>query len=216
MWNPRRIGIDLDGVLIDHREHKRKLAGEYGIALENWQTNANVIRQHVPPEMLRALQTELYGPMTREAPPAAKALQHLSELKAEIFIMSARRVDTIRHAQDWLVKHRVYDVVPAERIFFCTDDEKRGYCERLGIDMFIDDKVNVLELLGAKTKRVLFDEDGVAKRINVEDRFTVATTWEEFMHMANGSPVPPTPLPLVTVGPAQPPAAEPKAERPQE
>ncbi len=187
MWNPRRIGIDLDGVIIDHREHKRLLAGEYGIALELWQTNSNVIRKHVPEEVLENLQGELYGAMTKKAPPVAGALELLPTLKAEVYIVSARRLDTIRYAQDWLIGNHVYDAVPAERIFFCgTDDEKRGYCDRLGIDLFLDDKISVLESLGAKTKRVLYDEDDIARQLNVEDRFNVAKTWDEFAVLANG------------------------------
>jgi 5'(3')-deoxyribonucleotidase len=197
MWNPRRIGIDLDGVLIDHREHKLKLAAEYGIALEGWQANANVIKLHVPLEHLRTLHSDLYGPMTLEAKPVVDALKRLAELKAEVYIVSARRAENIRFAQDWLVRHRVYDVVPAERIVFCaTDEEKKGYCERLNIDLFLDDKVSVLDSLGARTKRVLFDEDGVARRINAEDRYPVVKGWEQFVDMANGAPIVPMPLPL--------------------
>ncbi len=187
MWNPRRIGIDLDGVIIDHREHKRMLAEEYGFALEPWQTNSNIMRQHVPGEVFDTMQTDLYGSLTRKAPAVAGALQLLPSLKAEVYIVSSRRAGSIRHAQDWLLSHRVYDSVPAERIFFCgTDGEKRGYCDRLGIDLFLDDKISVLEGLGAKTKRVLFDEDGIARHLNAEERFTVAKTWDEFVVLANG------------------------------
>ena len=187
MWNPRRIGIDLDGVIIDHREHKQMLAGEYGIVLAPWQTNTNVIRKHVPEEVLENLQIDLFGSMTKKAPAVLGALEMLPTLKAEVYIVSSRRADTIRHAQDWLISHRVYDAVPAERIFFCgTDEEKRGYCDRLGIDLFLDDKISVLEGLGAKTKRVLFDEDEIARHLNVEDRFIIARTWDEFATLANG------------------------------
>jgi 5'(3')-deoxyribonucleotidase len=187
MWNPRRIGIDLDGVLIDHREHKQMLAGEYGVALEPWQTNSNVIRQHVPAELMPNMQSALYGPLTRTAPAVAGALERLRALKTETYIISARRVETIRHAQDWLINHHVYDSVPAERIFFCgNDDEKRGYCDRLGIDLFLDDKISVLEALGGITKRVLFDEDEIARHLNVEDRFTIAKNWDEFAAIVNG------------------------------
>ncbi|HSD11995.1 MAG TPA: hypothetical protein VLC10_00405 [Patescibacteria group bacterium] len=197
MRQPLRIGIDLDGVLIDHRGHKRRLAEEYGFALEPWQTNANVMRRYVPEDVYRSLQESLYTRLTREAPAVAGALENLPELKAELFVISARRADSIRFAQDWLVNHRIYDVVPAERIYFCgNDDEKRGYCDKLGIDMFLDDKVRVLEALGGRTKRVLFDEDDVAPLLQVEDRLHVAKTWEEFRELANGKPAGQTRLAL--------------------
>lgn len=186
MRHPLRIGIDLDGVLIDHRGHKRALAQEYGFALEPWQTNANVMHRYVPEEIYRPLKESLYSRLTREAPPIAGALQRLPEIKAEVYIVSARRADSIRFAQDWLVNHRIYDIVPAERIYFCgNDEEKRGYCDRLGIDMFLDDKVRVLEALSGRTKRVLFDEDEVAKLLQVEERLHVAKTWDEFRDLVN-------------------------------
>lgn len=182
-----RIGIDLDGVLIDHRENKRKLAGEHGFALEPWQANSNLLDRFVPANIHDAIREPLYGHLTPAAPPVAGALQGLAALRAEVFIISARRSHSVRYAQDWLLKHRIYDTVPAERIYFCGgDEEKRGYCERLGITMFLDDKVSVLDALPGKTKRVLFDEDGVADTLKVRERLQVAKDWEEFRTILQG------------------------------
>lgn len=182
-----RIGIDLDGVLIDHREHKLKLAAEYGVVLEPWQANTNVLGKFVKEEVLEAIQEPLYTTLTPTAPPVAGALEHLARIKTEIYIISARRSESVRYAQDWLLKHRVYDAVPAERIYFCGgDDEKRGYCDRLGLSLFLDDRVRVLELLPGKTKRVLYDEDEVAKYLQVEERMHVAKTWEDFRKLVSG------------------------------
>ena len=182
-----RIGIDLDGVLIDHRQHKRQLAGDQGFLLEPWQVNSNIMQQYMPQDVYESLQEPLYAHMTPDAPPVAGALEVLSKIKGEIYIISARRPHSVRSAQDWLVKHRVYDSVPAERIFFCgTGDEKRGYCERLGISVFLDDKISVLDALPGKTKRVLFDEDDVAKLLDVEGRLQVAKNWNEFHSYLKG------------------------------
>lgn len=188
MPRPYRIGIDLDGVLIDHREHKRKLAAEYGIALEPWQTNANVMGRFVPEEIYGAIQEPLYTRLTLDAPPVAGALEHLPALKAEIYIVSARRAESIRYAQNWLSSRRIYDFVPAERIHFCGgDEEKRGYCDRLAIDLFLDDKVRVLDALSGKIKRILFDEDDIAAALGVEERLHIAKTWAEFREMVNNT-----------------------------
>jgi len=176
-----RIGIDLDGVLIDHRDHKRQLAGEHGFELEPWQANSNVMDRHMPRDVYETLQEALYTRMTPLAPPVADALAVLPKIRAEMYIISARRPYSVRYAQEWLLKHRIYDSVPAERIFFCgTGDEKRGYCERLGISIFLDDKVSVLDALPGKTKRVLFDEDDIARQLDVHNRLQIATTWQEF------------------------------------
>lgn len=176
-----RIGIDLDGVLIDHRGHKQKLAGEYGFALEPWQANSNLLHRFVPDHVHEAIKDTLYASLTPDAPPVAGALEGLAALRSEVFIISARRPAAVRFAQDWLLKHRIYDTVPAERIYFCGgDEEKRGYCDRLGLSLFLDDKVSVLDALPGKTKRVLYDEDGVAETLKVQDRLLVAKDWGEF------------------------------------
>lgn len=185
--NLRRIGIDFDGVLVDHRPHKLRLALEGGDALESWQTNANVMKKYLPEDKYKTLQETIYGPLTREAPPVVGALANLALLAAEIYIVSSRRTQSIRFAQDWLVRHRVYDLIPAERIVFCgSDEEKRGYCERFAIDLFLDDKINVLDSLPARTGRVLFDEDGIADVLNLGDRVKSVKTWAEFIEHAEG------------------------------
>jgi 5'(3')-deoxyribonucleotidase len=129
----------------------------------------------------------VYGPMTLEAPQMSGAVAQLAEIRTEVYIISARRAHTIRFVQDWLSKHRVYDLIPAERIVFCgTDEEKRGYCERLGIDLFLDDKVSVLDTLPGRTARVLYDEDGMHEKLEIGDRLTIAKNWSEFRDIAVG------------------------------
>jgi len=187
MRQPKRVGIDLDGVLIDHRPHKLRLAQEHGVSLAPWQANSNIIRTFFEPEQYAALKDSIYGSLTREAPPVAGCIEALRAIKSHLYIVSARRSQSIRFAQDWLVKHRIYDIIPAERIVFCgSDDEKRGYCDRFALDMFLDDKVNVLDSLPGRTGRVLFDEDGVHSFLQLGDRLRAVKSWEEFRDHVDG------------------------------
>ena len=180
-----RIGIDFDGVLVDHREHKRRLAAAEGYTLERWQTNTNVISRFLPPDVYKDLKENLYTHMTPDAPPVEGALETLAELDGELYIVSARAPDSVRYAQQWFLKHRVYDLVPAERIFFCNGNtEKRGYCERLGISMFLDDKLEVLDALPRATTKVLFDADDVARDLSLDERMHVVPNWREFRRLA--------------------------------
>lgn len=177
-----RIGVDLDDVLIDHRPHKIRLAATAGVTIEPWQANSNLIKRYVPEDIYRLLQLELYGLLTPEAPPVEGALERLAAMEGiEPFLVSARRPESIRYAQEWMIKHRLYDLIPAERMFFCgSDGEKKGYCERFGVSVFLDDKVNVLDLLPANTMRVLFDQDGIAEELDIGERFTVIGSWNDF------------------------------------
>lgn len=186
MQKYQKIGIDLDGVLIDHREHKRELAKQRGISLEWWQTNTNVMGRFIPEALYSNLRNELYGTWTLSAPPVEGALAHLAAIKSDIFLISARNADAIRFAQEWLLRHRIYDLIRAERIFFCqTGDDKRGYCERLGLDFFLDDRKKVLDALSSSMTRVLFDTDGIAGMLEVGPEIKVAANWREAFMLMN-------------------------------
>lgn len=184
---PVRIGLDLDGVIIDHHDSKCRLAADFGLALEPWQTNTNVIKEFMPLEAYRALQDRLYTSLTPTAPPVRRALETLAALPAEFYIVSARTPVSIRFAQDWLGQHRLYDLIPAERVFFCgTAEDKRVYCERLGLHAFMDDKLSVLQLLPRHVHRILFDEDKIHERLNLGEAVHVAETWDDFRAMISG------------------------------
>jgi uncharacterized HAD superfamily protein len=187
MRKPTRVGLDLDGVIIDHTANKLKLAKGYGYALEPWQANTNVMKRFMERDHYESLQGELYTIMTLEAPPVAGCLERLPELagSSEIYIVSARSSDSVRHAQAWLMKHRLFDLIPAERIFFCNDSkDKRGICDRLLVDVFLDDKLSVLASLPEKVKRVLFDPDDVARMLEMDSGIGVVSAWAEFCGMA--------------------------------
>jgi hypothetical protein len=176
-----RIGLDLDGVLIDHHGHKCQLARERGIELERWQANSNLMRDFVPDRVYKDIRDSLYARLTTEAPPVAGALEYLPLLNAEIYIISARRSGNIRYAQDWLLQHGVYNAVPADHIFFCgSGAEKSGICRRLGVSLYLDDRLNVLELLPDETKKILFDPDGIAGRLQPPEVVKVVNDWLQF------------------------------------
>jgi len=189
MKNGTRIGTDLDGVIIDHQAHKCNLALKHGFPLELWQTNSNLMRSFVPSDLYDTIRDALYAEMTVTAPPVSGALEHLRTLGVETYIISRRRAGSIRYAQEWMAKHRVYDIIPAERIFFCeTKEDKRLICERLGISAYIDDQISILNLLPDTIKRVLLDPDGVAERLEKIGPLHVAKTWEEAAKILKESP----------------------------
>jgi hypothetical protein len=183
---PLRFGIDFDGVIVDHRPHKLRLAGELGVALEAWQTNTNLLHAYMPSdEAYRKLQEPLYGHLTVSAPPIAGALDGLARLPGEAYVISARRPGNEASALEWMAKHGLHDIVPRERVIFCESGrDKRAHCERLGISMFLDDKLSYLGHLPETLSRVLFDDDGIAHRLALPADVRVARDWDEFLEMA--------------------------------
>ena len=184
--NPLRFGIDFDGVIVDHRAHKLRLAGELGVALEPWQANSNLMHEFMPDEeTYRKLQEPLYGAMTVEAPAIAGALEGLANLPGEVYVISARRPANEASALGWMTKNGLLDIIPRERVIFCEGGrDKRGHCERLGVSMFLDDKLSYLGHLPPTLKRVLFDDDGIAHRLEIPGDVRVARDWQAFLAMA--------------------------------
>lgn len=181
-----RIGIDLDGVLIDHNEHRLQLAREFGYEIEPWQVNTNVMKDLMP-DVYRVIQDRLYARLTETAPVAAGALEAIAAVPADFYIVSSRTPVSIRFAQDWLGKYRFYDYIPAERVLYCgSADDKRSYCQRFRLDFFMDDKLSLLQKLPPTTRCLLFDQDGIAGRIDVSDDIDVVTGWDEFRRLALG------------------------------
>ncbi len=176
-----RIGIDFDGVLVDHHPHKRALTDGFGVALESWQLNSNLLHRYLSDAQYRSLQDELYGARTVEAPPIFGALETLAKLPGELFIVSARRPENEAYARAWMKRHGVHDVIPEERVFFCREGkEKNAHCARLGLTTFLDDKLSYLSHLSPEIRRVLFDVDGVAERLELPSDIRVARAWKEF------------------------------------
>lgn len=181
MKRPLRIGLDLDGVIIDHRPNKLALASELGISLESWQANSNVIRQHLPSEHADAFHEKLYGDMTLTAPPMAEALSRIAALPGEIYIVSARRPLSAPFAAQWLSDNGVHQAIPKDRINFVgSPTEKLPVIERLGIDIFLDDELKVLTLLPGRVRRVFFDPDGLKEKLGVSTDFEIAGDWRSF------------------------------------
>jgi hypothetical protein len=181
---PFRVGIDLDGVIIDHRPNKLRLAAEFGIPLEPWQANTNVMKSIIGAETYEAIQLPLYSHLTLEAPAVAGAIECLERLPGEAYIVSARDPDNQRFAEEWLERHGVYRLIPRERVIFCSHGrEKPVHCRRLGVAAFLDDKLSFLEYLSPDIRRVLFDEDGVAPKLSLPAGLAVARSWPEFAEL---------------------------------
>lgn len=184
MKNNLCIGLDFDGVIIDHHENKMRLAGALGYKLERRQTNTNLMRQFLPPAKAQELKESLYTVSTPSAPPVAGVFEAMAKLPKETYIISARTKGSVKFAEKWMAKYKLFDLIPQERIIFCRNGAAKGpWCERLKITHFLDDKFSFLKYLPLKTKKILFDEDSVAAEINVSSEIQVVGTWGEFLSL---------------------------------
>lgn len=182
---PLRIGIDFDGVIVDHRPHKLRLAANLGFTLEPWQTNTNVMHDYLSEDAYQSVQHPLYNELTVLAPAVAGALETLARLPGELYVISARRPENTVSAKSWMIKNGLHAIVPKERVIFCASGrDKRDHVERLGISLFLDDKLSYLGHLPETMRRALFDEDGIAGRLAVPPEYDVVKSWSEFAALA--------------------------------
>lgn len=179
--NIMRIGLDFDGVIVDHSEHKIRLSKDMGFELEPWQTNTNIMKQFVPEPHYKNVQEMIYTFMTPKAPPIAEALERIRGLGGELYIVSARRPTAVRFAHEWMDKHEIFGMIPAERVYFCGNSSEKGdYCRRLGIEAFLDDKLSVLEALDSNVRKFLFDSHGAVEQFGIKHDYRTVGGWKSF------------------------------------
>jgi hypothetical protein len=176
-----RVGLDFDGTIVNHSGHKLKLAAARGYELLDWQANTNVMKHHMPADDYKEIKEMIYTAMTVEAPPMDGFAEALQKLDGELYLISARRPDSVRFAQDWMQAHRVYDRIPAERVHFCSSSkDKHKVVHELQIDVYLDDKISVLESLPYRTKKCLFDSACLRDKMELRHDIEPIKSWQHF------------------------------------
>ena len=180
-----RIGLDLDGVIVDHTAHKMRVAKTLGFAVRENQTHEAILKQLMPEEKYRALQAKVYGSMSMSATPiisAKRTIRRLAREGHDLFIVS-RRGENAQDALLWLKRHRVLDSVARRNITFVNADAgKAPAVKQYGIEIFLDDKPSVLDYLAAITHPVFFNN----LKVNINSaQYTEVHSWEEFLNVVD-------------------------------
>jgi len=159
------IGLDLDGVLVDHTTWKQLLARKFGYELTAAQTASDAMRRAVPDEHRRAIQAMLYqDPVYALSPalmPGAHELLGAVRSRGIPFTLISRRRDHDL-ARLLLEKHglRPGFFTEANTVFVSTIADKADACLRLGITHYLDDENDVLAALTSVPHRYLMDPHG--------------------------------------------------------
>ena len=146
------IGLDLDGVIIDHTQNKVKIAKSLGFKIKKEETQSEILKNILPEDKYKKLQNIIYNKTTFFSPPEPFVFKILRELSRdatnEFFIISCRRGRGVDPAREWLEKHKIFKFVPSKNIFFVeTEKEKNIYCQKLKIKIYLDDKVRILDMV---------------------------------------------------------------------
>lgn len=161
------IGFDMDGVIIDHTDHKLKLLREKGFNLTKEETPSDILREYIPRDILREIQRSLYNDPSRVSeavlmPGAKEGLRAVRDSGIPYFFISRRRTPEI--AKEILTAHGIWpEFFNDTNAFFVEEVEhKNDVAKNLGITIYIDDETRVLDKLVSVENRVLFDPFGVS------------------------------------------------------
>ncbi|MEK7464558.1 MAG: hypothetical protein AAB617_02145 [Patescibacteria group bacterium] len=179
------LGLDLDGVIIDHTENKKKLAKDFGFEIATNETPTDIIKHKLPKDVWRKIQTLIYDdPVVGFSPPlvkgAAAGLELLSETGFKFFLISRRKseglpIELLKRVGLW---PRYFN---KSNTYFVKDKEaKNEKARELGVSAYIDDQPSVLEKLLSVPKKILFDEYGVFPE---SKNYTKIKTWAEFLEI---------------------------------
>ena len=186
-----KIGLDLDGVIIDHTINKIKLAKQKGYFLKSAQTSSNVMKKFMPLNIYRAIQKGIYGKeglSSKQMKNAKKILRKMIKTFPVPCIISRRGIkkNQVKFAIQWLKKNNFFLLLDQKRIFFVnTDVAKNTLCKKLGINVYLDDKIKVLNTLPSIKYHVLFDLYGHYYK-SPPPNIKVVKSWPEFYKYLQG------------------------------
>lgn len=162
MLNNKIVGLDLDGVIIDHTANKIRLAAQYGYVLTPLETHAERMGDMLPEEVYRSIKSELYNQTDgADASPlmtgAYTGLATLKENGIPFYLISLQQNPMF--AQHLVEIHGLWgNYFTPENIYFARNGhQKSRIASDLGVTHFVDDEVNILELMETVSRRVLFD-----------------------------------------------------------
>lgn len=179
-----KIGLDLDGVIINHTINKIKLAKQKGYFLKPAQTNSNVMKKFMPINIYRTIQAGIYGKeglSSTQMKDAKKVLKKIMKLfPAHIISRRGIKKNQVKFAIQWLKNNNFFPLLDQKRIFFVsTDITKNTLCKKLGINVYLDDKIKVLDNLSSVKYRVLFDPYDHYYKSPIPN-IQVVKSWPEF------------------------------------
>lgn len=175
--NCGKVGLDLDGVIIDHTKNKIKTAKAFGFNIKAKETPSEILKKILPSNQYQKLQRRIYGRLTLEAKPVRGTLKTIKKISRNYNLFIISRRNNPKTAVAWLKKYKISDIIPSRSIFFVKEDrDKNKLAKKLKIDVFLDDKAEVLKYLSSVPRRVFFNPHKTQK----DNKFAEINSWKEF------------------------------------
>ncbi len=177
---PFVIGLDLDGVIIDHTRNKIKLAKAEGWTLHAKQTPGDILKAIIPHAILTGMQQKLYDlpavALTASLMPGVpRVLDQIKKKRVPYYLISRRKIP------EWAtLLLKIYGLWPKYfdeyNTFFVNEPEdKNKQAVKLGVTHYVDDDISVLEKLTDVKNKILFDPHRAFRNT---DWFVRAASWQ--------------------------------------
>jgi FMN phosphatase YigB (HAD superfamily) len=177
------LGLDLDGVILDHTEMKRALARKYGLSVSRRETSSDVFNELVSDDAKATIQHVLYDDQRHafRAPFLRGAVRGLTELKrrGHPFVLISRRKDARMARRVLKAKGLWGPFFDARNTFFVErKKDKDRMAKKLGVRLYIDDQPSVLADLASVRRRFLMDPYGAYPD---DTSYRRVASWREFL-----------------------------------
>ena len=177
------VASDLDGTIIDHTRNKITVAKKYGYELLPCETVSAAIDDIIKnKEHLAAIKREVYdeggvGPV-EFMPRAREVLHNIRETFGPVAIISRRSNADIHDDAKGRIEEYLHNIIEAEHIFFVRTDAGKGeIAQKLGVRVYIDDRIEALDCMSSVPHRFLFDPYAYHTEQN---KYPRVTSWDEF------------------------------------
>lgn len=141
-----RIGIDLDGTIVDTYTHWLHVLQQTPMA--DRFTAVDLLDHHNDPDLFQFVEQnreEMFG-RPPEVPGAVSALHRLLSQGHQLYFISARHPDLLDVTQRWLSSHSL----PQDRLFLLTGGDKAALCVAEGVTLMAEDSPYYAPLLAAR------------------------------------------------------------------
>ncbi len=178
------LGLDLDGVILDHSKNKLDLAEKIGINLSLRETSSDIMETKIEQGAYRALQTSLYddAKLARKTPlmPRAKESLHFIKSTGIPFVLISRR-KTSDCALISLKFHGLWpDYFDVSNTFFVSEKkDKDTKASAIGVTHYVDDEPSVIAELVSVPKKYLFDP--FHSYTDLKGDFNKLQSWDELL-----------------------------------
>ena len=173
------IGLDLNGVIIDHTQNIIKAGASLGFELNEEDTQSEALKVILTVEKYKELKNIIFDNMTKDSVPMILSIKTIKSLskKYSLFIISQQDETGSKKTLNWLEKYNIFNIIPKENVIFVKKPvDKNVWCKKLDIETYLDDKISVLDLLSYPKNKILFNPFKILNKSN----YTEISSWEEF------------------------------------